>query len=83
MVGVGIGAALAIYAEMNGSDAESMMETGWLGINLVAIVLSIIAAWGVLKFIDRTPFVPEPMLPPPPPPTFGQESRDVQRPDDN
>jgi hypothetical protein len=69
VVGVGIGAALAIYAEINGGDAESMMETGWLVINLVAIVLSIAAAWGVLKFIDRTPPVPEPM-PPPPPPTF-------------
>lgn len=70
VVGVGIGAALAIYAEMTGSGADSLVETGWFGINLVAIALSILVAWGVLKIIDRRPTAPEPMPPPPPPPTF-------------
>jgi hypothetical protein len=83
VVGVGIGAALAIYAEMKGTGAENLVETGWIGINLVAIALSILAAWGVLKFIDRTPAVPEPMLPPPPPPTFGHMPDDGQKPGDS
>src|SRR5688500_18173217 len=83
VVGIGIGAALAIYAEMNGSGSENLVESGWIVINLIAIALSILVAWGVLKIIDRTPAVQEPMLPPPPPPTFGHQQDDVQKPTDN
>jgi 4-amino-4-deoxy-L-arabinose transferase-like glycosyltransferase len=64
-----LGIAFGLYLVSSGRS-ENEIASFELVITIIAVVLSLAATWGVLKFLDRVPPSDNYSQPPPPPTNF-------------
>lgn len=65
IVGLALGMALGVFLIAT-ERPESDFDKFAIVLNIVAIVLSFVATWGLLKYLDKSP-QPNDFMPPPPP----------------
>ncbi len=68
LVQLGFGMLLGIFIELRGWSPE-IVETYSIPITIIAVIISFISTWLVLRYIDKMP-EEEMYVSPPPPPKF-------------
>ena len=70
IVSLGLGIAIGLFMGISGTAEDTRLAE--IGITIFAIIVSIIAGWLVLRYLDRIP-LQENFNAPPPPPNFRGE----------
>jgi Na+/glutamate symporter len=64
---LGIGILIGIYATINNTDVDKLVDSYWLVPTIVSIGLSILVGWILLRYLDKVPEEQNYTNPPQPP----------------